>query len=219
MEAGATQVRIVAEECSISNVAIGPRGTTFDLEALGTRRRLTTPLAGKHQAENVAFALVLLDAAGPPYRVTLDEAARSLALVHVAGRFQRDGRFIFDVAHNPEGSLVLANTLAAVAPEQPVVALFCVLADKDWRAMLRNLATQVSHFVLTVAPSAPPNRVWHLDEVQRFATDESLSVEIVPDFDVALERASTIGRTTLVTGSFHTVGDAMARLQPSPKSR
>jgi dihydrofolate synthase/folylpolyglutamate synthase len=218
-KAGASPVRIVAEECSISNVDIGPLGTTFDLEALGTRWRLTTPLAGKHQAENAAFALVLLDAAGAPYRVTLNEAARSLALVRVAGRFQRDGRFIFDVAHNPEGSLVLAKTLAAVSPDQPVVALFCVLADKDWRAMLRNLAPQVAHFVLTIAPSAPSNRVWNLDEVQRFATGDSLSVEVVPDFDLALQRASTTGRTTLITGSFHTVGDAMARLQPSPKSR
>jgi dihydrofolate synthase / folylpolyglutamate synthase len=218
-KAGATPVRVVAEECSISSVEIGPLGTAFDLQALGTRRRLTTPLAGKHQAENVAFTLVLLDAAGAPYSTTLDEASRSLERVRAAGRFQREGRFIFDVAHNPEGSLVLAETLAAVGPKQPVVALFSVLADKDWRAMLRNLAPRVAHFVLTVAPSAPPNRIWNLDEVERFATTELLSVETVPDFDAALHRASTFGGTTLVTGSFHTVGDAMARLQPSPKSR
>ena len=35
----------------------------------------------------------------------------------------------------------------------------------------------------------------------------------------ALARASSMGETTLVTGSFHTVGDAMARLQLSPLSR
>jgi len=217
--AGATPVRVVAEECAISSVEIGPLGTTFDLEALGGRRRLTTPLAGKHQADNVAFALILLDAAGAPYATTLDEAAISLSAVQVAGRFQRTGRFIFDVAHNPEGSHVLADTLAAVRSQQPIVALFSVLADKDWRAMLRALSPLVSHFVLTVAPSAPSNRLWNLEEVQRFASAESLSVEAIADFDKALARASTFGKTTLVTGSFHTVGDAMARLQPSPKSR
>jgi dihydrofolate synthase/folylpolyglutamate synthase len=39
---------------------------------------------------------------------------------------------------------------------------------------------------------------------------------VVPDFDDALARADREGATVLVTGSFHTVGDAMARLQVDP---
>ena len=35
-------------------------------------------------------------------------------------------------------------------------------------------------------------------------------------FDIALATAREGGGTTLITGSFHTVGDAMARLQVSP---
>ena len=218
-KAGASTVRIVVEECLISNMEIGALGTTFDIAAFGQQARLTTPLPGKHQAENVAFVLVLLDSAGAPYATSLDEASQSLAQVRIAGRFERMGRFIFDVAHNPEGALMLAETIASVRPVQPVVALFSVLADKDWRAMLRNLAPSVSHFVFTVAPTAPLNRVWDLNEVQRFADAESISSEVVADFSEALTHASRIGETTLVTGSFHTVGDAMARLQRSPKSR
>jgi dihydrofolate synthase / folylpolyglutamate synthase len=37
-----------------------------------------------------------------------------------------------------------------------------------------------------------------------------------PDFDRALTAAASLGGTVLVTGSFHTVGDAMVRLQASP---
>jgi dihydrofolate synthase/folylpolyglutamate synthase len=154
-----------------------------------------------------------------PYATSLDEAAAALPGVRVAGRFQRDGRFIFDVAHNPEGSSVLAATLAAVEPEEPVAALFSVLSDKDWRSMMKSLAPRVACFVLTIAPTAPPTRVWNLDEVKRFAEETGVAVEVVPEFDAALLRASTLGATTLVTGSFHTVGDAMARLQASPRSR
>jgi dihydrofolate synthase/folylpolyglutamate synthase len=198
---------------------VGGAGTTFLLEGFGAHGTLTTPLIGRHQAENTAFALVLLDAAGAPYTSTLDAAADALRAVRVAGRFERDGNYIFDVAHNPEGSAVLAETLCTVQPQAPVVALFSVLADKDWRAMMRNLSAQVSHFVLTIAPTAPSNRVWNLDEASRFAADGGLSAEAVPDFDSALARASALGNTTLITGSFHTVGDAMARLQASPLSR
>jgi dihydrofolate synthase/folylpolyglutamate synthase len=35
-------------------------------------------------------------------------------------------------------------------------------------------------------------------------------------FDAALRRADEVGATTLITGSFHTVGDAMLRLQVNP---
>jgi len=216
---GATPVRIVAEECTIDSVELNGSGTSFTLTAFGSQRRLTTPLAGRHQADNVAFALVLLDAAGAPYATTLDEAAMALPGVRVAGRFQREGRFIFDVAHNPEGSSVLVSTLAAVEPQEPVVALFSVLSDKDWRSMMKNLAPRVACFILTIAPTAPPARLWNLDEVKRFAEDAGIAVEVVADFDAALMRSSTLGETTLVTGSFHTVGDAMARLQASPRSR
>jgi len=106
-----------------------------------------------------------------------------------------------------------------VQPATPVVALFSVLSDKDWRSMLRNLAPRVSHFIATISPTAPAGRVWNLEEVKQFAASAALSLETVPDFDEALTRASTLGETTLVTGSFHTVGDAMARLQRSPLSR
>jgi|tagenome__1003787_1003787.scaffolds.fasta_scaffold20978546_4 dihydrofolate synthase/folylpolyglutamate synthase len=217
--AGATPVRVVADECSIENVRVNASGTTFTLDALGARRQMTTPLTGRHQAENAAFTIVLLAAAGAPYGCTLDDAARAMPSVRVAGRFQRDGRFIFDVAHNAEGALVLADTLALVQPSAPVVALFSVLSDKDWRSMLRNLAPRVAHFIATIAPSAPAGRVWSLEDVKQFADSAALSLETVPDFDEALTRASTVGETTLVTGSFHTVGDAMARLQRSPLSR
>ena len=85
--------------------------------------------------------------------------------------------------------------------------------------MMRSLAQSVSHFVLTVAPSAPSNRVWDVNEAGRFAANEAISAEVIKDFDTALSHASSLGQTTLVTGSFHTVGDAMARLQASPLSR
>jgi dihydrofolate synthase/folylpolyglutamate synthase len=85
--------------------------------------------------------------------------------------------------------------------------------------MMRSLAALVSHFVLTIAPTAPANRIWNLEEVRRFAERESISAEAVPEFDAALARASDLGNTALITGSFHTVGDAMARLQVSPLSR
>jgi dihydrofolate synthase/folylpolyglutamate synthase len=67
-----------------------------------------------------------------------------------------------------------------------------------------------------MAPTAPASRAWDLDEAFVFARDNGLSAEVVADFAAALGRAQTGEGTVLVTGSFHTVGDAMALLQVSP---
>jgi folylpolyglutamate synthase/dihydropteroate synthase len=59
------------------------------------------------------LAILMLRTAGAPWSVTLDEANAGLAGVRLPGRFHREGRFIFDVAHNPDGASVLAATLKA----------------------------------------------------------------------------------------------------------
>jgi dihydrofolate synthase/folylpolyglutamate synthase len=108
--------------------------------------------------------------------------------------------------------------LASLKGTTPLTALVCVLGDKDWRAMLAALQPVVRRFVLTDAPSAPVNRRWPLAEAASFASSIGVEVAAVPSFDEALALASSHEGSTLVTGSFHTVGDAMARLQVSPLS-
>lgn len=212
----ASPIRVVVEESEISELAVTPQGTRFRLRALGDEQLIDTPLVGKHQAANFAFTLTLLDAAGPPFSIPLAEAARSVQEVRLPGRFHRSGHWIFDVAHNPDGARTLAGSLRLVQHERPVVALLCVLGDKDWRAMLDALAPVVSRFVLTNAPTAPAARAWPLHDALDYARSRAYPAEAEPDFDAGLARAEKGAGTVLVTGSFHTVGDAMARLQVSP---
>ena len=214
--AGASPVRLVVEESEATQFALSALGTEFRLRALGDERTVGTPLVGRHQADNFAFALVLLDAAGGRFRVPLAEAVESVRAVRLPGRFQRVGRWIFDVAHNAEGARTVAASLDAVDHDTPLAAVVCVLADKDWRAMLDALAPLVARFVLTNAPTAPASRAWPLAEVAAYAASRGYPSVAEPDFDRALALGQSEGATTLVTGSFHTVGDAMARLQVSP---
>ncbi len=215
-EAGASDVRVVAERTYVDDLRVDAHGTEFTLTALGDRRRLRTPLTGAHQAPNLAFTLEWLDAAGPRYAVSLADAEAHLAAISIPGRFQQLGRFLFDVAHNAAGARVLSETLARVRLPAPVVAVVCALRDKEWRDMLLALRAQVAGFVFTNAPTAPESRAWNLGEVAEFARREQLSFAVEPDFDRALALGAEQGKTVLVTGSFHTVGDAMARLHVSP---
>ena len=75
--------------------------------------------------------------------------------------------------------------------------------------MLPQLAAAVDRTWLTEPPSAPPDRRWDVSSVAR---EVGGGVEVEADFARVLELAQRGAATVLVTGSFHTVGDAMARL-------
>lgn len=213
--AGASRVVIAAESYRVHDVSVGA-DTRFTIDLPSGVQSLRTPLVGRHQAFNTAFALALLDAAGEPLATAPATLASALADVRLPGRFDRRGRYLFDVAHNDDGARVLVEALGAAAVNRPLAAVVCVLSDKAWQPMLARLAGAVDHLVLTQAPSAPADRQWALDHAVRHAQELGARVEGIADLGAALARAAQLGETVLVTGSFHTVGDAMHCLQLDP---
>jgi dihydrofolate synthase/folylpolyglutamate synthase len=181
-------------------------------------------LRGSHQIANASLALAMARVLPEPWRPD-EEAIRSgLAAARLPGRFDRRGPWIFDVAHNPDGVRSLALALRAEAPKRPLVAVVAVLGDKAWREMLALLGPEVDQLILTRAPSAPVERAWDLEEARtamgngQWAMGRAIgtAVSVEPDFAAALAKARAEGATALVTGSFHTVGDAMQALGIDP---
>ena len=215
-EVAAEPVVILDDDYAISNVEVSASGTSFTLTRGKDVVHLTTPLLGEHQARNTATAIATVTAMGKEYLPPPHEISKALSGVFLPGRFQRSGQFIFDVAHNPAGAHTVAETIRALDPPHPRTALVAVLADKDWRGIIRELAPVVDRFLFTNAPSAPPERKWDPAEAQSFAKAQGFEADIEPDMDAALARGEKQAGTLLVTGSFHTVGDAMLRLQVSP---
>jgi dihydrofolate synthase/folylpolyglutamate synthase len=209
---GAAPIRVIYDEGAPGNVRVGAAGTSFSLGA----RAFTTPLLGAHQAANSAVAIAMLESLPPALAPTEAELHSGMEHVRLPGRFQRVGKYLFDVAHNPAGAAVLASTLTAIAPAKPIVAVLSVLSDKDWRGIMDALAPVVDRFILTNAPTAPPSRAWNIPDPLHYATERGWVAELIRDFDRALVRGASEGATVLITGSFHTVGDAMARLEVSP---
>jgi dihydrofolate synthase/folylpolyglutamate synthase len=214
--AAAEPVVILDDDYAISNVEVSASGTSFTLARGKDIVHLTTPLLGEHQARNTATAIATVTAMGKEYLPPTQEISKALSGVFLPGRFQRSGQFIFDVAHNPAGAHAVAETIRALDLPHPRTALVAVLADKDWRGIIRELAPVVDRFVFTNAPSAPPERKWDPAEAQSFAKAQGFEADMEPDMDAALARGEKQSGTLLVTGSFHTVGDAMLRLQVSP---
>ncbi len=216
---GSAPVVTLLERGWPSDIAVSGAGTSFNLrDSAGTTHRWRTPLVGRHQAANTAVALLAHDLLGAETALSTDVCQKALDGIRLTGRFERRGEFIFDVAHNPAGSAVLATTLAQVQPPRPVVSVVAVLSDKDWRGMMEQLAPYTDLFVLTIAPSAPANRLWDPQEAHEYASAAGWASEVQLDLGIALERARHQGATVVVTGSFHTVGDALARLPASSRA-
>lgn len=217
--AGASVIAASGLDWEVSDIQLAASGTSFTRTARGQSRRLTTPLVGAFQAHNASVALAMLEVAGPPWAAIADRAPEGLEHVRLAGRFHHTGRWLFDVAHNADGAATVVANLRATGLPHPVVAVVTVLKDKDWQGILRAVGAVADRIIVTTAPTAPASRAWSLDEVTGWAREAALPVMRIDDFDAALRAADATGATILVTGSFHTVGDAMERLQVDPLAR
>lgn len=195
-------------------------GTTAVLETVWGELSLRVPLAGAHQALNLAVAVRALELLPEPLRPGREAVVRGAAATRWPGRIQIEERagvsWIFDVAHNAAGVESLRASLEALRPRRPLVALVGVLGDKDWDRMLPPLLELADQAILVEPPSAPEQRRWDPDEVM--ARLGHPDARVVRPFAVALAEAAAdaSGGTVVCTGSVHTVGDAMLALGIEP---
>jgi len=74
-----------------------------------------------------------------PYRPPLPAVEAGFASAHVPGRLDRRGKWLFDVAHNPDGIRALVKAIDVLRPRRPLHALVSILGDKEWPEMLVQL--------------------------------------------------------------------------------
>ncbi|WP_428274705.1 bifunctional folylpolyglutamate synthase/dihydrofolate synthase [Candidatus Palauibacter sp.] len=210
----------LGREAEVSDVEVrtDPPGTCFRYVS-GSRPgglRLATGLPGRHQADNAALALLLLDCSGHPP----DEgsARRGIARARLAGRFEirppRGGRpgCVLDIAHNPAAIAALCETVAELSVARPLIAVVGMLADKDWKKTLTRLALDSDAMILTRS-AAPAERRWDPSRAQEWLSRERGRESIVcRNVAEAVSRGLTLAGagTLLVTGSATTVGEARA---------
>jgi dihydrofolate synthase/folylpolyglutamate synthase len=170
-------------------------------------------LEGEHQRRNGAVAEAVLGALPTSWRPDAGAVVAGLAAAWLPGRADRRGRWIFDVAHNPSGMVALVHALTERPPIGPLHAVLGILRDKDAGAMVRHLAGVANRIWLTSPPSAPAER---RPEPAEGGSMGDVEVRWQEDFDRCLCEAEQDAGTVLISGSFHTVGDAMARLPGFP---
>ena len=180
---------------------------------------LTCGLAGRHQLDNAACAIALLEAAGQAG--VGDEAAirEGLQSVKWEGRLELIDEYpkvLLDGAHNPAAAAALARYLQEYLAHQPTSRLILVwgmMRDKDHRGFIAPLLSLASEIVLTQANIARSATVQELRaslaEWHRPILEASLPAEALM---VARKRA-TSSDLICVAGSLMLVGDVKAAVR------
>ena len=186
-------------------------------------REYATRLLGSYQPSNAAMAIEIAGALRERGWEIPDEAiARGIAETRWPARFEVLDQpasmptVVIDGGHNPQGAGVLADSLRDVFPGKRPVFLVGILADKDYRSMLRAVAPLASAFVCVTPPNPRALDAADLAETIRETCDElgvRATVEVAGDFDGAVSAARKIaGSEGLICafGSLYSIADVKA---------
>ena len=186
-------------------------------------REYATRLLGSYQPSNVAMAIEIAGALRERGWEIPDEAiARGIAETRWPARFevldQPAGMptVVIDGGHNPQGAGVLVDSLRDVFPDKRPVFLVGILADKDYRSMLRAVAPLASAFVCVMPPNPRALDAADLAEAIRETCGElgaRATIEVAGDFDDAASAARKIaGSEGLICafGSLYSIADVKA---------
>ncbi|HSL04800.1 MAG TPA: folylpolyglutamate synthase/dihydrofolate synthase family protein [Nitrospiraceae bacterium] len=178
---------------------------------------LTCALDGRHQLDNAACALALLEAAAPQgIAVTAGAVRAGLRAVNWAGRLEvvdRRPTILLDGAHNPAAATALADFLTHTDhshQSRPVVLVLGMMRDKDHRGFVEPLRGLVDEVVLTQADLP---RSATAQELQASIGDLLPHPHVAPSLSDAMALARQLATPeglVCVTGSLMLVGECKA---------
>ncbi len=174
------------------------------------------PLLGRHQIENAAVALAVVDQLRQQgFTIPPDAATRGLASVQWPGRFeviQKEKPIVLDCAHNRDSAARLAATLIEMFPGARPALIFGASDDKDVHGMLAELLPLCNRVVTARADHPRASDPAQLAAAAR-AAGVALSVNVAHTVSEALAEARQGPEPlVLVTGSIFLVAAVRAAL-------
>lgn len=182
-------------------------------------RSITLSMGSRAQTENAELAMLTLDWLAETLKFNPAQAVKGFADIRWPARFQslRNGRWLLDGAHNPQGTAALVDFVRETFPDKRFPVLFAHFADKNARECLAILSAIAERFVFVPirgnkrrASSTPEELAALLDpelglrhEIHRAAAD-ALRAENHSDL--------------LITGSLFLAGETLRWLGSEPNT-
>ena len=170
-------------------------------------------LTGDHQRQNAALAALCIHKLQAKFSIDDQILSQGLKSAQIEGRFQtqiiNNKLVIFDVAHNEAAVQALAQELAK--DQQPTLAIFAALKDKNIVRMINAVSPQIEQWLLV--PLEVPRATDMNFLVNQFSLKEA--VHACSSISAAIERAlqQHSCQRIVIFGSFHVVSAALKILK------
>jgi dihydrofolate synthase/folylpolyglutamate synthase len=181
---------------------------------MGRQIEVDSPLAGRHQLRNTALAIAAAVELkqGFGYDVSPQHISHGIEVTRWRGRFEvipGSPEIVLDVAHNPAGAWALRSALSSRYDGQPLTIIFGAMRDKAI-GEIAEILFPLAEEVIAVNVNSP--RAASSAEIRHAAEHVGTPVVVGADLRSAIDRARESGRTTVITGSVHLVGEALELL-------
>ncbi|CAB5493944.1 Dihydrofolate synthase (EC @ Folylpolyglutamate synthase (EC [Bathymodiolus thermophilus thioautotrophic gill symbiont] len=166
-------------------------------------------LQGEHQKTNAAVAIAAVNQLQSVFSISQKQLAKGIENAQLLARFQiktvGDKTLVFDVAHNPAAVQVLADTLKI--NEQPTLAIFSALQDKNITTMINTIAPLIDEWLLV--PLKVNRAITIQDLSKKFDLSDKISVcdDMLSATHQAFNRKHI--QRIVIFGSFYIVADAL----------
>jgi dihydrofolate synthase/folylpolyglutamate synthase len=190
---------------------------SYQVETLGERIEVASPLRGQHQQRNVALAIAaaaeLKTAHGFP--ITPEAISEGIRQTRWPGRLEHIKKhgveWILDVAHNPAGAWALHAGLSGLEAKRPRTLIFSCLRDKPVAEMAQILFPLFEQVILAPIQSARAASMAELEAAARATGIMTVRAESVREaLKWAIDREQ--GGVVAVSGSVYLVGEARSLL-------
>ncbi len=166
-------------------------------------------LLGTYQVNNAACVLEAINILRSG-SLNIDTGAvyRGMNSAKWRARFEiirKEPTVIFDGAHNPEGIEAAIEGIKEYYPEEKIVAITGVLADKDYNAVARSISS-VASSAYTITPENPRalSAADYASVLSKIGVDATPAKSVEDAVRLAIERAAKEGKPVFCLGSLYT---------------
>ncbi len=190
-------------------------GTHFSYQ---NKKDLFLPLLGSYQLKNVQNVLTAIDLLNQKgFPISEKAVSEGLKNVKWPARFElvaKDPVIICDGGHNPEGVDSAIESVKMYFPEEKLILVSGVMADKDYLYMAKKMA-EISKHVFCITPNNP--RALKGSEYAKVFASLNISAEDAATPEAAIKKAVQMAKkenqAILCLGSLYMYGEIISALE------
>ena len=194
-------------------IILGPRIHSAPIferaKEVGAPLTQVTHISPLYEKENNAVVKAALEIL--PFRANVEAGLQA----RMPCRFERRGRFILDVAHNPDGFARLKEALAYTFPNQTFHFIIGMSRRKDLKGCLQAIEDKIGHVHFVESGREDGATVFELEKAFKAISSRPYSLD--KKVEIAIEKAPK--EIVVICGSFYIMADAIKQTERESPTR